>query len=231
MYQAKPQSVSNQPQNSSQNMTISLNRKWLKKKQIFQNTILLNKYVKHKPQILPDGRSPQTVFLFQDKREGMYGGACGGGKSDAILMAALQYANEKGYAAIIFRQTFTDLSEPGALIARSHEWLDDTDAHWDGINHAWTFPSGAKLVFGYLEHEGNEKRYKSAEFQFIGFDQVEEIPEHQYRFMFSRARRLSGVKIPIRVWSTANPDGYAWVKQRFIVEGEEKGRFFIPAKL
>lgn len=161
----------------------------------------------------------------------MYGGACGGGKSDAILMAALQYVEEKGYACIIFRQTFTDLSEPGALIARSHEWLDDTDAHWDGINHTWTFPSGAKLVFGYLEHDGDEKRYKGAEFHGIFFDQVEEILEHQYRFLSSRARRLADSHIPIRIWSTANPDGLAWVKQRFIVEGESEGRFFIPAKL
>lgn len=161
----------------------------------------------------------------------MYGGACGGGKSDAILMAALQYVNEAGYAAIIFRETFTDLSEPGALIARSHEWLDESDAHWDGINHAWTFPSGAKLVFGYLEHAGDEKRYKGAEFHGIFFDQVEEILESQYRFMSSRARRLADTHIPIRIWSTANPDGYAWVKQRFIVEGEKEGRFFIPAKL
>ena len=35
----------------------------------------------------------------------------------------------------------------------------------------------------------------------------------------------------MRIWSTANPDGYPWVKQRFLVEGPENGRIFIPAKL
>ena len=67
-------------------------------------------------------------------------------------MAALQYVDVQGYAAIIFRQSFTDLSEPGALIERSHDWVDDTDARWDGINHTWTFPSGAKVAFGYLQN-------------------------------------------------------------------------------
>jgi len=161
----------------------------------------------------------------------MYGGACGGGKSDWLLMAGLQYVEEQNYAAIIFRQTFADLSLDGALIERSHDWLDETDAHWDGTQHCWTFPSGSTLAFGYLQNDGDEKRYKSAEFQFIGFDQVEEILEHQYRFMFSRARRLASSHIPVRVWSTANPDGLPWVKQRFIVEGAENGRFFIPAFL
>jgi hypothetical protein len=160
----------------------------------------------------------------------MYGGACGGGKSDAILMAALMYALIKGYSAIIFRKTFTDLSMKGALIERSHEWLDDTDAKWDNVQHCWNFPSGAKLQFAYLEHIGDEKRYKSAEFHFVGFDQVEEIPEEQYKFLFSRARRLKNSYIPIRVWSTANPDGLPWVKQRFLTE-HNPDRAFIPAKL
>jgi predicted phage terminase large subunit-like protein len=146
-------------------------------------------------------------------------------------MAALQYVGESNYAAIIFRQTFTDLSEPGALIERSHQWLDDTDARWDSINHAWIFPSGAKLVFGYLDCAGAEKRYKGAEFQFIGFDQVEEIPLEQYRFMSSRARRLKSSHIPVRIWSTANPDGLPWVKQWFIIEGPANDRVFVPAKL
>lgn len=161
----------------------------------------------------------------------MYGGACGGGKSDAILMAALQYVTEPNYSAIIFRKTFADLALSGALIERAHNWLDDTDAKWDGQNHCWNFPSGARLQFAYLEHTGDEKRYKSAEFQFIGFDQVEEIPEEQYKFLFSRARRLRSSHIPIRVWSTANPDGLPWVKQRFLVEGKANGRVFVPAKL
>lgn len=169
--------------------------------------------------------------MIQDAREVLYGGACGGGKSDAILMAALQYVMVHGYSAIILRQTYQDLSKEGALIARAHDWLDDTDAKWDGINHCWRFPSGAVLAFGYLEHDGDEKHFKSAEYQFIGFDQVEEILEHQYKFLFSRARRLKNSHIPVRVWTTANPDGLPWVKQRFLIEGKDHGRIFIPAKL
>jgi hypothetical protein len=36
--------------------------------------------------------------LLCDHKEVFYGGAAGGGKSDALLMAALQYVDVKGYA-------------------------------------------------------------------------------------------------------------------------------------
>jgi len=34
--------------------------------------------------------------------EVLFGGSAGGGKSDALLMAALQYVDVPGYAAILF---------------------------------------------------------------------------------------------------------------------------------
>src|SRR6266481_3880356 len=44
----------------------------------------LTRYIAHRP------TPPQTAFLLVECREAMYGGAAGGGKSDALLMAALQ---------------------------------------------------------------------------------------------------------------------------------------------
>src|SRR3990167_11138644 len=65
----------------------------------------------------PHGPWPkQRVFIDLPNREAMYGGAAGGGKSDALLMAALQYMHVPGYAALILRKTFADLSKPDALI-------------------------------------------------------------------------------------------------------------------
>jgi len=148
-------------------------------------------------------------------------------------MAALQYVDVPGYAAILFRRTYADLSLPGALMSRSHEWLDGTKARWRDSTKTWIFPSGATLSFGYLESENDKYRYQSAEFQFIGFDELTQFTETQYRYLFSRLRRLEGVDIPLRMRSASNPGGvgHEWVKQRFIVEGWTKGRPFVPAKL
>lgn len=145
-------------------------------------------------------------------------------------MAALQYVDVPGYAALLLRRTYSDLALPGALMERAHAWLDGTAAVWSGDTHTWAFPSGATLTFGYLDHEGAEQRYRSAEFQYCGFDELTQFDEAQYRFMFTRLRRKAGVTIPLRMRAASNPGdvGHEWVKQRFIVERNAQ-RIYIPA--
>jgi hypothetical protein len=162
----------------------------------------------------------------------MYGGAAGGGKSDALLMGALQYVHVPGYSAILFRRTYQDLNLPGAIMARSHEWLAGTGATWNGTDKRWTFPSGATLSFGYLDTDRDRFRYQSAEFQFIGFDELTQFPEGWYRYLFSRLRRRAGVNVPLRMRSATNPGGvgHEWVRRRFINPGARE-KPFIPARL
>jgi predicted phage terminase large subunit-like protein len=163
----------------------------------------------------------------------MYGGAAGGGKSEALLMGSLQFADTSNYNAILFRRTYRDLSLPESLMDRAMQWLGGTTARWNAMKHMWTFPSGARLAFGNLEHEGDKYAYQSAEFQYIGFDELTQFTESQYRYLFSRLRRLEGINIPLRMRSATNPGGvgHDWVKRRFLIEGPSKGRVFIPARL
>jgi predicted phage terminase large subunit-like protein len=148
-------------------------------------------------------------------------------------MAALQYVDVPRYSAIIFRRSFTDLALPGALMDRALEWLGATPARYNNINHCWTFPSTATLAFGNLEHEQDKFRYQSAEFQYVGFDELTQFMESQYRYLFSRLRRPADSPIPLRMRGASNPGniGHDWVKQRFMIEGPEHDRTFIPAKL
>ncbi len=155
--------------------------------------------------------------------EAFFGGAAGGGKSDALLMAALMFADVPKYSAIILRRSYTDLSKAGALIDRSLEWLSGTSAKWDSVDHTWYFPSTAKLAFGFLENDMDVYHHQSAEYHFIGFDEVTQFTEFQYTYMISRGRRLEGSFVPIRIRSASNPPGLVnkkvygeWVKQRFL---------------
>ncbi len=174
----------------------------------------------------------QTVFLLlDDVLEVLFGGAAGGGKSEALLMGAAQYVDVPGYSAILFRKTFRDLALPGALMDRSKKWWDNSKAKWSSSDYNWTFPSGAKIQFGYLEHEGDETRYQSAEFQYIGFDELTQFSEQAYTYMFSRLRRTTKLHVPLRLRGATNPGGkgHEWVKKRFnlpsgrvIEEGAER---------
>lgn len=122
--------------------------------------------------------------------EVFYGGAAGGGKSDALLQAALQYVDVPGYAALILRKTWQDLTQPGAIMDRADKWLAPTPALKKQGGRVWEFPSGARLVFGYVMHHRDVDQYASAEYQFIGIDEVTRgWEERTYEFLFSRIRR------------------------------------------
>jgi predicted phage terminase large subunit-like protein len=188
-----------------------------------------------KPPFCPEEPSlTQKVFLRTNSLEGLFGGAAGGGKSSALLMSALQYVDIPGYSAILFRRTYADLALPGALMDRFKAWMENfDDIHWNANSYVATFPSGARVSFGYLNNTNDYLRYKGSEFQFIGMDEVTEIRESDYRYMFSRLRRpASGPlsQVPLRMRAASNP-APNWVRQRFIVEGMEQGRIFVPSKL
>lgn len=184
--------------------------------------------------------------MLLDCKEAGYGGATGGGKSDALLMDALQFVHIPGYAALLFRRTYSDLSLPGALMDRAHEWLKGTNAKWKEKEKTWVFPHDggpdSSLTFGFMDTEKDRYRYASTELQYVGFDEGTQFAEIMYTFMSSRLRyntalmdaaQRIGYKVPLRLRLATNPGGigHEWVKRRFIIEGPANGRVFVPSKL
>ena len=147
-------------------------------------------------------------------------------------MAALQFVQEPGYAALLLRKSYADLLKPEGLIPRSMEWLGGL-AKWHGASYTWEFPSGATLSFGYLDNETDRFRYQSSAYQFLGFDELTHFSEGNYRYLFSRLRRLKDNPLPLRMRSGSNPGGvgHEWVKRRFLTEGMVKRRWYVPSRL
>jgi predicted phage terminase large subunit-like protein len=195
------------------------------------------------------------AFLMLDHiQEVFFGGAAGGGKSDALLMAALQYVDVPHYNAVLFRRSYADLSLPGALLDRAREWLGETDAHYNDREHTWNFPkvrpcdihdgkdgragsgceAGGSLTFGYLQTDRQKYRYQSADFQFIGFDELTQFSESMYTYLFSRLRKERSLKVPLRMRAGSNPGGFGheWVKTRFITPATRRpDAVFVPSKI
>ncbi len=123
---------------------------------------------------------------------------------------------------------------------RAASWLMGTGAKWNGNDHCWSLPCTdggfSKLVFGYMDNDKDRYRYQSAEFQFIGWDELTQFPKGWYTWMFSRLRRPKHASralssVPLRMRGAGNPGGigHKWVKNRFI---DDPGpREFVPAKL
>jgi hypothetical protein len=191
-------------------------------------------YCPHRPSIKQQAALVPAWLL-----ELLYGGAAGGGKSDWLIMGGLQYVDVPDYAALILRRSFQDLNKPGAIMSRSKAWLRQSNASWNENNHEFTFPSGAKLAFGFVKADEDVYQYQSAEYQYIGIDELTQFTEFQYTYMMSRLRRPSGLeddhplsRVPLRVRAATNPGGrgHQWVRRRF-VDYRHHDRAFIPAKL
>lgn len=160
---------------------------WQREKAHFKVTIYDNEFIPQKPFL------NQIRFLMYPSEESFYGGQAGGGKSSALLMAALQYVEEKNipegydklnYNALIIRRTLEDLDMPNAIMDRAKQWLlpleDKGLLYWKEQKKRFVFNSGATLTFRYLSHNKHLNSYHGAELQFVGFDELTQFPENQY---------------------------------------------------
>ncbi|WP_394845174.1 phage terminase large subunit [Pendulispora brunnea] len=158
---------------------------------------------------------PQTRFLSSAAYEVLFGGAAGGSKTEALLVAPLRWVSEPSFRGLLLRRTFPELER--SLIDRSRQLypLAFPSAKYREDKRYWAFPSGARIAFGHLEHEHDVYSYQSSEWQFLGFDELTLFSERQYVYMLSRARSSKG--LPIRVRAATNPggSGHEWVFRRW----------------
>ena len=182
---------------------------------------------------------PQEEFCSRGEFEVLYGGAAGGGKSDALIMSALRDIGKPGYHGLILRRTFPQLQE---IIDRCWEWYPRAGGEYRAGKHRWEWPNGARITLGQMQHEDDKHNYQGKEFHFVGWDELTQFTETQYLYLFSRIRRTS-TDLGLEFRATTNPGGvgHVWVKKRFIDIAKPyetftdpatgMSRVFVPAKV
>src|SRR5206468_11956583 len=122
-----------------------------------------------------------------------YGGAAGGGKSDAMMGAAIIYALTYPKAKIgYFRCTFTQLEGAGGAIMRSLELLTGI-AKYNAGKHVWKFPNGSIIKFCHLQRDEEVANYQSQQFDCVFFDEATQFSWFRVQYIISsRVRSVRG---------------------------------------
>ncbi|MDR2671390.1 MAG: terminase family protein [Oscillospiraceae bacterium] len=158
----------------------------------------------------------QAAFMARGEDEALYGGAAGGGKSEALVIEALRQVHIPHYRALILRKTYPQLTE---LIDKAERYYPRAfpGVKYNSSSHSWRFPSGARIIFGDLHRTQDRHKYQGHAYDFMGFDELTHFAYDEYVYLRSR-NRATGPGTRVYMRSTANPGGvgHVWVKDRFV---------------
>lgn len=157
----------------------------------------------------------QTEALSRSEFEVLYGGARGGGKTDAGIAWLLREVHRPELRALVIRRNADDLRD---WIDRANRIYSMLGARMVGKPAEFHWPSGAVFRCGHLKDEAAYTKYQGHEYQRMLIEELTQIPsERAYLRLISSCR--STVKgLPARIFLTTNPGGlgHQWVKRRFI---------------
>ena len=158
----------------------------------------------------------QEAFIECPVFEILYGGARGGGKTDAVLGEFAEHADRYGENAIglMVRRERTQLIE---TIERSRAIYGPLGATFQETEKMWRFPNGARLRFAYLERDSDADNYQGHSYTRVYVEEIGTFPDPK-PIMKLMATLRSGAGVPCGFRATANPGGpgHLWVKQRYI---------------
>lgn len=165
----------------------------------------------------------QAAFICCPVDDIAFGGARGGGKSDAVVGDWLAHENKYHEHAVgmAFRRERTELSE---LIERAKQVLKPLGHAWKEQDKHFIGPNGGRLRFAYLENDSDADSYQ-------GHGYTRLYPEEMGTFASEgpinklQATLRSGHGVPCQMKGTCNPGGpgHQWVKARYRLDVKPQG--------
>lgn len=191
---------------------------------------------------------PQHLFIQCPVFEVCYGGARGGGKTDAALGEFAIHAKRYGdkAAGLFVRRTRVAL-EP--TIERAKQIFIPLGAVWHEQKSRFQWPNGAILYFRYLDRDSDADAYQGHAYTRVYIEELTQfVSPKPIDKLKATLRSADGVPCGFRATCNPGGPGHTWVKARYIDPGPWKiiretftspfdgseivlGRVFIPAKL
>lgn len=118
---------------------------------------------------------PQTMAVSTLADELFYGGQAGGGKTDLLIGLSLS----KHKRSLLLRRTDSDTL---GLEERMTEIIGDTDGY-NSQKKVWKRPGDRIIKLGGVQYEDDKQKYKGRPNDLIGFDEIADFSETQFRFI------------------------------------------------
>jgi hypothetical protein len=173
--------------------------------------------------INPDARviwepqpGPQTHLIQCPVFEVFFGGARGGGKTEASIGDWLEHSQTWGEHAngLFVRKTSKQLEE---VVARTKQIFPHIGAKFNSMRSEWLMPQGGRLKFRYLERDSDAEEYQGHSYTRLYVEEVTNFgsPEPINKL---RGTLRSANGVPCGMRATGNPGGpgHSWVKARYI---------------
>jgi hypothetical protein len=180
----------------------------------------------------PSHKQEKAITVPDSVLEVFYGGAAGGGKTDAGIClplvkkckfsSRLWYQHPK-FKGLVLRRTIPEVKKE--LMRRCSDYYPQTGAKPNYADHVWKWPWGAELWLSGAEHEEDVRKYDTEQFNYIFFEELTSFTEFMYIFMMSRCRPADE-DLPSLMFSASNPGniGHGWVRRRFVEPAKEGGK-------
>lgn len=163
------------------------------------------------------GPQEYALLLPDNTFETLYGGARGGGKTDAGLAWIGEPSENPRYRGLVIRKNADDLAD----------WIDRVARFYPDASIAYRpavirFKSGAIVRTGHLKDEQAYTKYMGQEYQRILIEELTQIPTlKRYLQLISSARSTVPGLTP-QIFATTNPGGigHMWVKKRWMLDDD-----------
>lgn len=160
---------------------------------------------------------PQSDLISCPVFEVFFGGARGGGKTEASIGDWLEHSHACGNAAngIFLRRTHKQLEE---VVARTKEIFPRVGARWRGDQKSeWEMANGARLKFRYLERDTDANEYQGHSYTRVYVEEATNFPSPDpINKMRATLRSARGAPCGMRLTGNPGGPGHNWVKERYI---------------
>lgn len=156
--------------------------------------------------------TPDSVF------EAFFAGSKGPGKTDTLVMLDIVrgFVEHPKFKSLMLRRNFPDLD--AEIVIRQREWYTPAGATYNESKRRWTWPSGAISQNGHADKEQDIRKYDTAEYNLLKWDEATHFLPFQYQYMSFTRCRSSSPDLPALVRAGSNPGnvGHTFFRKRFV---------------